>query len=160
MKNFIRIGFIFIASLFLGLGVMSSSAFAQDDDRRLTINDIAGEWEIEVIDRAFDAFKGSATVPRVKDADGGKTVMAETITEDKCCGGNHARVLQESRITIEGDEIIVDSEIVKYLKKIERVPARYSADSFRLKWEGPNLLVGTANGSLPVRWVRGELNIS
>ena len=157
--SFIRICFSFIISLLMGSLVMSSAAVAQDNGGGLTINDIAGEWEIEVIDRPFDAFKGSANVPRIKDNDG-KTVMAETITEDKCCNGNHARVLQESRITIEGDEIIVDSEIVKYLKKIERIPAHYSADSFRLKWEGPNLLVGTANGYIPVRWFRGEMNIS
>jgi len=88
--------------------------------------------------------------------DTAKTVLAETITEDKCCGGkNHARVLQDSRITItETGEIIVDSKIVKYLLRKEELDLTYSADDFVLRWEDKDTLIGTANGWTPVRWVR------
>ena len=133
-----------------------SETFPERPD--LTINDIAGQWEIEVIDRPDHAFRGTATIPRIKGDS--KRVVAETITEDKCCGGNHARVLQDSLVTIEDGEITVDSTIVRYLLRIEPVPMGYSPDDFALRWADENTLIGTANGYLPVRWIRGEVNIS
>lgn len=134
-------------------GLLCLPAAAQNAD--LTINDLSGNWRIEVIDRPNSAFKGTATIPYISD-DTAKTVMAETITEDKCCGGkNHARVLQDSRITItETGEIIVDSKIVKYLLRKEEVDLTYHPDDFVLRWEDAGTLIGTANGWTPVRWVR------
>ena len=85
MAIFIRSLFAFLLSLIL----MSGAAIAQDTSpkKALTINDIAGHWRIEVINRPDDDFKGTAMIPRAK----GNITMAETITEDKCCGGqNHA----------------------------------------------------------------------
>ena len=133
--------------------LLSLNAVTQNAD--LTINDLSGRWRIEVIDRPNDDFKGTATIPYISD-NTAKTVMAETITEDKCCGGkNHARVLQDSRITItETGEIIVDSKIVKYLLRKEELNLTYSADDFVLRWEDEDTLIGTANGWTPVRWVR------
>jgi len=138
---------------FLTWCLLCLPAAAQSAD--LTINDLSGNWRIEVIDRPNSAFKGTATIPHMAD-DTGKTVMAETITEDKCCGGkNHARVLQDSRITITEDGTIrVDSKIVKYLLRKEEVDITYSPDDFVLRWEDPSTLIGTANGWTPVRWVR------
>ena len=138
---------------FLTWLLLSLNAVAQNAD--LTINDLSGRWRIEVIDRPNDDFKGTATIPHMIN-DTAKTVMAETITEDKCCGGkNHARVLQDSRITItETGEIIVDSKIVKYLLRKEELDLTYSADDFVLRWEDKDTLIGTANGWTPVRWVR------
>ena len=109
--------FALIALCLLALPAAAQSADPQTD---LTINDLSGNWRIEVIDRPNSAFKGTATIPYISD-DTAKTALAETITEDKCCSGkNHARVLQESRVTItETGEIIVDSKIVKYLLRIE-----------------------------------------
>ena len=140
--------------------LMSSAVFGQASRADLTINDIAGHWRIEVIDRTNHAFKGTAMIPRAAQDKAGKSVLAETITEDKCCNGNHARVLQDSLITIEDGDIRVESKIVKYLLRIEPVEASYSPDDFRLTWVDANTLVGTANGYLRVRWVRDELNIS
>jgi len=156
MVIFIRSIFSFLLSLLL-----VSSAFAQDDEAGksdLTINDIAGHWRIEVIDRPNDDFKGTAMIPRAK----GKTVMAETITEDKCCGGqNHARVLQDSRITIsKNGDISVDSKIKEYLLKIEGTSAQYYADDFQLRWKDADTLIGTANGYTRIRWVREKINLS
>lgn len=149
-----------------GLGLIFSAlfmlapAFAQESDIKtdLVINDIAGHWIIEVIDRPNDDFKGTAIIPSAE----GKTVMAETITEDKCCDGkNHARVLQDSRITIDDNgKITVDSTIVKYLLRKEELPIGYSADNFVLRWKDHNTLIGTANRYTKVRWVRERLNIS
>ena len=155
MMQYIRFVFGLLLSLLIGV-----SAFAQDASDRsgLTINDLAGHWEIEVIDRPDHAFKGTATIPYTKGDS--KRGVAETITEDKCCGGNHARVLQDSLVTIEDGEITVDSTIVRYLLRIEPVAMGYSPDDFALKWADENTLIGTANGYLPVRWIRGEVNIS
>lgn len=156
---------IFIRSLFaLILSViLSSAAFAQDasSSSDLTINDIAGHWRIEVIDRPNDDFKGTAMIPRAK-SEKAKTIMAETITEDKCCGGvNHARVLQDSRITISSSgKITVDSKIRKYLLKIEGTSAQYYPDDFQLRWKDSDTLIGTANGYTPIRWVRDVVNLS
>jgi len=104
---------------------------------------------------SLNAVAQTATIPHMIN-DTAKTVLAETITEDKCCGGkNHARVLQDSRITItETGEIIVDSKIVKYLLRKEELDLTYSADDFVLRWEDKDTLIGTANGWTPVRWVR------
>lgn len=149
MKIFFRSALL----AFLTWLLLSLNAAAQTAD--LTIIDLSGHWRIEVIDRPNDDFKGTATIPYISD-DTAKTVMAETITEDKCCGGkNHARVLQDSRITItETGEIIVDSKIVKYLLRKEELDLTYSADDFVLRWEDEDTLIGTANGWTPVRWVR------
>jgi len=91
-----------------------------------------------------------------------KTIMAETITEDKCCDGrNHARVLQDSRITIsEDDKILVESDIVKFLLREEEIEMTYRSDDFYLRWQDPDTLIGTSGGYLPVRWVREKLLIS
>jgi hypothetical protein len=150
--------FALIALCLLALPAAAQSADPQTD---LTINDLSGNWRIEVIDRPNSAFKGTATIPYISD-DTAKTVLAETITEDKCCDGkNHARVLQESRITITEDgRIIVDSRIVKYLLRIEGVDATYHPDDFVLRWENASTLIGIANGWTPVRWVRDEDLIS
>ena len=156
MAIFIRSLFAFLLSLIL----MSGAAIAQDTSpkKALTINDIAGHWRIEVINRPDDDFKGTAMIPRAK----GNITMAETITEDKCCGGqNHARVLQDSRVTItKSGTIKVTSEIKEYLLKIEGTDARYYPDDFLLRWHDADTLVGTANGYTPVRWVREKLNLS
>lgn len=128
-------------------------------DANMTIADLAGEWRIEVIDRPNSDFKGTASIPLGE----GKSIMAQTITEDKCCGGrNHARVLQDSLITIHEDgEISVRSNIVKYLLREEEVNTRYSADHFYLRRVSENELVGTLNGGYTkVRWIRGELDVS
>lgn len=150
--------FALIALCLFALPAAAQNANVPDD---LTINDLSGNWRIEVIERPNSAFKGTATIPFISD-DTAKTVMAETITEDKCCGGkNHARVLQESRITItETGEIIVDSKIVKYLLRKEEVDLTYRPDDFVLRWEDASTLIGTANGWTPVRWVRDEDLIS
>jgi len=147
----------------LAFGLLASPVLAQDksaDTTRseVTINDIAGQWRIEVIDRPRSAFKGSANIPRAK----GKTVIAEVITEDKCCGGkNHARVLQDSQITIDAaGNITVDSTILKYLLREEEIEMTYSADDFELRQVDRDTLIGTANGYLRVRWVRDVLNVS
>lgn len=139
----------------LALCLMSLTAVAQSAEADLTISDLAGNWRIEVIDRPNSAFKGTATIPRSPD-ENATTIMAETITEDKCCGSrNHARVLQDSRITITEDgEILVDSKIVKYLLREEEVDMTYTKDDFVLRWEDEDTLIGTANGWTPVRWVR------
>jgi len=144
--------------MLLSFILMSSESFAQDGKPDLVINDIAGSWRIEVIGRPDDPFKGTASIPPAK----GKIVLAETITEDKCCNGqNHARVRQESRITISKTGTIkVTSEIKEYLLKIEGTPARYYPDNFLLRWQDPDTLVGTANSSTRVRWVRQRLNLS
>lgn len=134
---------------------MIGTAFAQDP-YNIDINDIAGQWRIEVIDRPNDPFKGSAEIPR----GGGHSIMATTITEDKCCAGNHARVLQDSHITITDGQIEVTSKIVKYLLHIENIKIRYYPDDFSLRWIDANTLEGTANGHTPVRWVRDELEVS
>ena len=158
MTFFLRAAVMCLAALCL----MSGTAFAQDEESELTINDIAGNWIIEVIDRPDDNFKGSAVIPRAKD-EAAKSIMAETITEDKCCGGkNHARVLQDSRITISEDgEIVVTSDIREYLLKIEGVDARYYPDDFELRQTDEDTLIGTANGWTPVIWRRdGAPNIS
>ena len=155
MTSFIRACLAIVFSMLLG-----SAVFGQESAPDLTVNEIAGHWRIEVIDRPNHSFKGTAIIPRVMNEEADKSVLAETITEDKCCNGNHARVLQDSQITIEDREIIVESKIVKYLLRVEPVKASYSPDDFRLTRLNANTLVGTANGYLPVRWVRDELNIS
>jgi len=151
MMSFIRRTVIALTAFIL----LSLPAIAQDAD--LTINDLSGNWRIEVIDRPNDDFKGTAKIPRSPDKNA-KSIMAETITEDKCCGGrNHARVLQDSRIKITEDgEILVESKIVKYLLREEEVDIGYSADDFVLRWEDAYTLIGTANGWTPVRWVRDQ----
>lgn len=152
---------IFIRSLYALLltHLFMSSATAQD--KGLTINDISGHWRIEVINRPESAFKGTAVVPRATHKNA-KTIMAETITEDKCCDGrNHARVLQDSRITIsEDDKILVESDIVKFLLREEEIEMTYRSDDFYLRWQDPDTLIGTSGGYLPVRWVREKLLIS
>lgn len=147
----------------LSFGLLASPVLAQDKSEdttrsEVTINDIAGQWRIEVVDRPNSDFKGSAIIPRDK----GQTVMADVITEDKCCDGkNHARVLQDSRITIDTDgNITVDSTILKYLLREEEIEMTYSADDFELRQVDRDTLIGTANGYLRVRWVRDVLNIS
>ena len=155
MLNFIRL----TLTACIAWCLLSAPAAAQDQG--LTINDISGNWRIDVIDRPNDDFKGTAIIPRSPDEDA-TTIMAETITEDKCCNGkNHARVLQDSRITItESGEILVKSEIVKYLLRKEEIDLAYSADDFVLRWEDSNTLIGKANGWTPVRWVRDRDYIS
>lgn len=151
MTFFMRI----IFSLTLAILLVSGTTFAKDKNANdaLAINDIAGKWRIEVIDRPDSTFKGSALIPNAK----GYSVIAETITEDKCCNGrNHARVLQDSLITISDGQIDVESTIVKYLLREEEVHLTYYADDFSLRQLDHNTLVGTANGSLRVRWVRHE----
>jgi len=159
MAFFIRSFF----ALLLSLCLMSAPALAQDAEGQpgLTINDIAGNWRIEVIDRQNDDFKGTAVIPRARTKNA-KIVMAETVTEDKCCDGkNHARVLQDSRITIsKGGTIKVTSEIKEFLLKIEGTDARYYPDDFLLRWEDADTLIGTANSRTPVRWVREKINLS
>jgi len=121
--------FALIALCLFALPAAAQNANVPDD---LTINDLSGNWRIEVIERPNSAFKGTATIPFISD-DTAKTVMAETITEDKCCGGkNHARVLQESRITItETGEIIVDlCSFAKYYQTL----SDYSLPRFELEW--------------------------
>jgi hypothetical protein len=49
---------------------------------------------------------------------------------------------------------------VKYLLRIEEVDATYHPDDFVLRWENSSMLIGTANGWTPVRWVRDEDLIS
>ena len=146
---------ILLALVFACIGLFAN---AQEGRSDVAIADIAGHWRIEVIDRAGDDFKGSAFIPKSK----GKTVTAETITEDKCCGRrNHARVLQESRITIDADgNISVSSSIVKFLLREEEIKMSYSADDFELRQIDDNTLIGTANGFKPIRWVRDEINLS
>lgn len=155
---------VFIRRILLALitfFVLSFPALAQSADAGLTINDLSGNWRIEVIDRPNSAFKGTAIIPRSPD-ETATIIMAETITEDKCCGGkNHARVLQDSRITILDDgEILVESTIVKYLLREEDVDIAYTADNFVLRWENAYTLIGTANGWTPVRWVRDRYLVS
>jgi len=155
MLSFIRIVSLLIISAF----VMMGTSFAQDTNsgNALDISDIAGNWRIEVIDEPNSDFKGSAMIPN----DAGHTIMAVTITEDKCCGGkNHARVLQNSRITITNGQIDVSSEIVKFLLREEELSLRYSPDDFSLRQQDENILIGTANGYTPVKWVRDELEVS
>jgi len=154
MVNFIRSIFALGLSAFL----FASTAAAQESaaNENLTINDIAGSWRIEVIDRPKSHFKGSAQIPRAD----GNTVMAETITEDKCCNGkNHARVLQDSRITITNGEITIKSKIREYLIRNEEVDSTYHSDDFYLRRENADTLIGTVGRYLPVRWVRDEPNI-
>jgi len=100
-------------------------------------------------------------IPRSQGKDD-KSIMAETITEDKCCSGrNHARVLQDSLITIDETGLItVDSKIVKYLLRKEELDLTYSPDDFELRWQDADTLIGTANGYTPIRWVREKLFIS
>lgn len=152
-----------ILSFSLSLGLLASPVFAQDDAKEstrseLTINDIAGRWRIEVIDRPNSTFKGTANIPRAE----GQTVLAETITEDKCCGEkNHARVLQDSQIAIDTDgNITVNSTIIKYLLREEEIKMGYSADDFELRQLDADTLIGTANGYKRVRWVRDVFNMS
>jgi len=151
------------ALLTISLSGLGAPVFAQnssEDTTRsdVTIKDISGHWIIEVVDRPDDDFKGTAFIPNAE----GRSVMAETITEDKCCGGrNHARVLQDSRITIDGaGNITVSSKIVKYLLRKEELDLTYSPDDFRLRQVDENTLIGTANGYTPVRWIRERVNIS
>jgi len=155
MTKLIRMFIYMVIATFL----MAGSATAEDNTVRkdIDVSDIAGDWRIEVIGRPDDDFKGSAHVPSGK----GNSIMAETITEDKCCGGrNHARVLQNSQITITDGVIKVDSKIVKYLLREEELDLTYSADDFTLTWQDNNTLVGTANGYTPVRWIRDQLEVS
>lgn len=155
MFSFARTLLLLIISIF----VMAGTSFAQDTESTdaLDISDIAGQWRIEVIDQPNSTFKGSATIPHAE----GKSIMAETITEDKCCGGkNHARVLQNSQITITDGHIEVTSEIVKFLLREEELNIRYSPDNFSLRQQDRNTLIGTANGYTPVRWIRDELELS
>ena len=146
---------ILLALVFACIGLCAN---AQDVRSDVEIADIAGHWRIEVIDRPNDDFKGTAFIPKAK----GKTVTAETITEDKCCGGrNHARVLQKSRITIDADgNINVSSSVVKFLLREEEIEMSYSPDDFELRQVDDNTLIGTANGFTPIRWVRDEINLS
>ena len=118
----------------------------------LKISDISGQWKIEVIGNPNSSFKGSARIPYAD----GRSVIAEVIAEDKCCRGlNHARVLQESLITIEDDgKITVTSEIKEYLLLIEGVEAEYFPDDFELKQVDRDTLIGRLNGGTAVRWVR------
>ncbi|MEP3890620.1 MAG: hypothetical protein ABJN69_09130 [Hellea sp.] len=155
MLSFVRTVALLIISTF----VMAGTSLAQDTKSpdAFDISDIAGQWRIEVIDQPNSTFKGSATIPN----GGGKSIMAETITEDKCCGGkNHARVLQDSQITITDGHIEVSSKIVKFLLREEELSIRYSPDDFSLRRQDRNTLIGTANGYTPVRWIRDELEIS
>ena len=155
MLSFVRRLLLLIISTFVTVG----TSFAQDTKSTdaLDISDIAGQWRIEVIDQPNATFKGSATIPNGD----GKSIMAETITEDKCCGGrNHARVLQNSQITITDGHIEVTSEIVKFLLREEELSIRYSPDNFSLRQQDKNTLIGTANGYTPVRWIRDELELS
>ena len=124
----------------------------------LNISDIAGSWTIEVIDRPDSAFKGSAQIPYAK----GRSVTAELIAEDKCCRGlNHARVLQESLITIDDKgNITVTSEIKEFLLLIEGLNVEYIPDDFELRRYDRDTLIGTANGRIPVRWVRNIPKLS
>jgi len=133
----------------------------QADD--VTIADLAGEWRIEVANNPDDPFKGSASIPHCGHDCDRNSIMAETITEDKCCGANpknHARVLQKSLITIENGQIIVTSERIKYLLREEEYPMGYSDDDFELRRLNKDTLVGTANGFTKVVWIRGEAEIS
>jgi len=152
MTFLIRSFFALLLSL-VWMGTAAAQVSPAKSD--LTINDIAGNWRIEVIGRPDDDFKGTAAIPRASEKNA-KMIMAETITEDKCCGGkNHARVLQDSRITITKDgDILVESKIVKYLLRKEELDLTYSPDDFELRWEDPDTLIGAANGWTPVRWVR------
>lgn len=156
----LRVNSIFIGLIIaFALSVMSAApSFAQDaiNPTEITINDIAGKWRIEVIDRPYSTFKGSAVIPAAE----GHFVVAQVITEDKCCGGkNHARVLQDSDITIEDGVIEVDSTIIKYLLREESVAMTYYPDDFELRWQDQDTLIGTANGYTRVRWVRDELEV-
>jgi len=158
MTFLIRSFFALLLSL-VWMGNAAAQVSAAKSD--LTINDIAGDWRIEVNDRPNDDFKGTAMIPRSQGKDD-KSIMAETITEDKCCsGGNHARVLQDSLITIDETGLItVDSKIVKYLLRKEELDLTYSPDDFELRWQDADTLIGTANGYTPIRWVREKLFIS
>lgn len=147
----------------LSLSGLSAPVLAQDFTEEttrsdITINDISGHWIIEVIDRPDHDFKGTAFIPSAD----GRSVAAETVTEDKCCSGqNHARVLQDSQITIDKDgNISVTSSIVKYLLRKEGLPLTYHPDDFELRQLDSNTLIGTANGYLPIRWIRERVNVS
>jgi len=122
----------------------------------VTINDLAGNWRIERVNRPNDPFNGEATIPPGK----GDSIEIELITEDRCCGGNYARVLQKSQLTIEDGNITVSSEIVKYLIREEIIEMGYSPDDFELRRVDKDTLLGTMNGYASVRWVRGDLEIS
>ena len=154
MIFFVRTFWIVLISVLMAF-IMTGTAASQDPDN-IDINDIAGRWRIEVIDRPNSPFKGSAEIPRGK----GHSIMATTITEDKCCSGNHARVLQDSRITITDGQIKITSQIVKYLLHIENIKIRYHPDDFSLRWVDENTLEGTANGHTSIRWVRDQLEVS
>ena len=162
LKNPVLYGTISI--LILSLGFFSPAQAQRSTQKEIRIenttvrdvSELAGYWRIEVIDRPDDTFKGEATIPRGS----GDQVVIELIAEDQCCGGNHARALQRSTLTVEGQDIYVESEIVEFLLKIEATSAQYYADDFELRRVSKDVLEGRANGFTRVRWIRGEPEIS
>ncbi|MEM1088604.1 MAG: hypothetical protein AAGH90_12835 [Pseudomonadota bacterium] len=116
-----------------------------------------GSWTIQLVTPDGD-FKGWAQVKPSQD--GGETYPVELITEDRCCGGNYARVKQASIMTIDGGDIYVDSEIEEFLIREEPVKATFYPDDFDLEWENEATLTGLLNGSTRVEWKRTQNAIS
>ena len=162
LGHFLKIIVVTLAAIFI---VWPISAEAQRGQQhyetleRTTVRDVsqlAGHWRIEVIDRPDSAFKGEATIPLQR----GDRVEIELITEDRCCGGNYARVLMRSQLILNEGRMDVYSQIERYLIREEPNPASYSPDNFALRRVSKNVLEGKLNGYVPVRWIRGEAEIS
>lgn len=116
-----------------------------------------GNWTIETF-RTDSSFKGWAQV--LPSDDGGKSYPVVLITEDKCCGGNYARVKQSSTMTITDGEMFVESEIEEFLIRDEPVEATYYPDDFYLRWENEATLEGSLNTYTDVVWKRTQNAIS
>lgn len=121
-------------------------AHGQTDDWSM-----AGMWLIETTGDINDDFSGTAEVKAIDDRG---NYRATLITEDFCCGGNHARVLQKSEIAVLGSDIIVTSRIKSFIIRKEPNPSPYSPDNFDLRWVDEDTLEGTIGGWTPVRWTR------
>ena len=136
---------------FLLFSLTGLSAFAESEQSPV------GNWTIELVSPYGD-FKGWAQVQPSKA--GGETYPVELISEDRCCGGNYARVKQSSVMTIDGGDIYVDSEIEEFLIREEPVEATFYPDDFNLEWDNEGTLTGVLNGSTRVEWKRTQNAIS